>query len=359
MEPREPNSSGQVILRSKKRSRLSSRISTLLRRGLMPALFFAGAFTGRGAAQEPGTVLETARRDYYSTDFHKALQHVDTYLSQQDLLPAERIAGLQLKGMCHIALRDSTGARRTIEAILEEDPSYRVDPDVVPPGLLRVYYRVLRDRGELSIPEGIRSVAVLYLTNSSVTEHEQMDPLRQGLADAIITDITGATDVRVVERERLEYIRTEIMRQQTVEFDQTTAVRAGRLLGAQSFLFGSFTRIGDELRLNARLVETETGEILKAHLVEGEMDEIFDLVHQLSRHAVEDLGALYNRPLSQQDADLKAFLEYAEGLTYLDRGDYDEARAHFEKALEYSPDYAKAERRYRQVLPLMAMGEEN
>ena len=61
--------------------------------------------------------------------------------------------------------------------------------------------------------------------------------------------------------------------------------------------------------------------------------------------------------MSKTDADLRALFEYGEGLAYLDRGKYDEARAHFAQALKYSPNYEKAKRRHRQVMPLLALVE--
>lgn len=293
---------------------------------------------------------------FYEARFPSAVINLEQYLSRSELSTRDRIRGLELQGACHIARSEPIAARRAVEAILDLDPTYVVSPETVFPPLLRVFFSVLKDRGALALPPGIRSIAVVPLENTSITEHQAMDPLGLGIAQAIITDIVGASDVRVVERERLHYALEEI-NMPPGAMDRETAARAGRLVGAQSFLMGSFTRIGDRLRVDVRLVETETGVVIKTRSLDGKMRDVFELVHELSKLVVADLGDVYTRPPSRADASLKALIEYAAGLDLLDRGRYAEAEERLQAALAISPDYEEARRLLRQLRPMLATVE--
>jgi len=335
--------------------------STLMRMGPVVLVALVSTLPARPslAAQQlqaPSTSegIKVAEESYYGALFEQAIRHLNDYLARQDLINAERVDGLKLLGSCWIALGEREKARAAVEEILALEPDFLIDPDTVPPGLLQVYFRVLDDQGKLALRRGIRSVAVLDLTNSSVTARDDMDPLRQGLADAMITCLAADTCLVVVERERLEYLRKEIGLQRTSEFDQETAVTVGKLIAAQLLLMGGFTRIGDKVRIDVRLVRTETSQVVWTQSAEGTIAKIFALVEKIAKPAGE---FICQRPLpgpSKQDASYQALLAYSRGLDFLDRGEMNEAYKSFQVALETSPDFEKARRRMRQLAPLLA-----
>src|SRR5687768_15944449 len=74
-------------------------------------------------------------------------------------------------------------------------------------------------------------VSVLYFENS--TGDASLDVLRKGLADMIITDLVAWDGVTVVERARLEAVLSELKLQQSKVIDRTTAVKVGKVIGAQ------------------------------------------------------------------------------------------------------------------------------
>ena len=84
------------------------------------------------------------------------------------------------------------------------------------------------------------TLAVLYFENNSVVDKDKMEPLSKGIADMLITELTNIKAFKVVERERLNDVIDELKLQQTGVFDQSTAQKIGKLLGAQTLLLGSF-----------------------------------------------------------------------------------------------------------------------
>jgi TolB-like protein len=242
-------------------------------------------------------------------------------------------------------------ARATLGQLGDTDPDYRIAARTAPPGLLRLYFEANPDLIRQSTPN---TLAVLDLRNHSMTEHASMEPVGQGLAEVLIARLSGDSALTVVERERLDYVLQEIALPDSL-LDNATAVRAGRLLGAQNLLLGGFTRIKDRLRIDARLVRTETGEVLRTGSVEGKLDDVFALVEDLAEKMIPELAAAMGER-SQADTEFLGFYEYALGLEALDTEDLSGAREHFERALAHAPDMKMAAERLDQLAPILASG---
>ncbi len=107
----------------------------------------------------------------------------------------------------------------------------------------------------------------------------------RGLGENIAAEITGGlarmAEVKVVERREIQKILDEIGLGMTGAIDDTTAVKAGKLLGANRLVLGSFLKFKEKVRLNVRVVRTETGEILSTARVTGAFDDIFELEEEL------------------------------------------------------------------------------
>jgi len=63
--------------------------------------------------------------------------------------------------------------------------------------------------------------------------------------------------------------------------DERTALRVGKLLGANHLILGSFMKFRNQVRVNARVVRTETGEITGTAKVTGNFEKIFELEERL------------------------------------------------------------------------------
>jgi TolB-like protein len=98
----------------------------------------------------------------------------------------------------------------------------------------------------------------------------------------LISELSSAEAFAVVERERIEEILAELKLNQTSKIDQASANEAGRLLGARFFVVGGYFDMGGVLRVDARLVEVETGRIVKAVGVKGKSDDFMDIEDRLA-----------------------------------------------------------------------------
>ena len=69
------------------------------------------------------------------------------------------------------------------------------------------------------------------------------------------------------------------------------AVAAGRRLGARWIVTGAYQRVGDRIRLTARVTDIETGTVAESATVDGSLDELFAVQDRL----VERLRAAFTR----------------------------------------------------------------
>ena len=107
------------------------------------------------------------------------------------------------------------------------------------------------------------TIAVWDLENLSLTDSGQPD-LGELLSAKVIEAVKETGGHTVVERERLLLALEELNLGTTSLVDESTRLRIGRLVQAQLMIFGGYQVIVDRMRLDLRLVDVETGKILKA-----------------------------------------------------------------------------------------------
>jgi len=93
--------------------------------------------------------------------------------------------------------------------------------------------------------------------------------------EALIPVLIHGGKFRVVERAELDKVLTELKLNRGEAFDPATAQRVGKLVGAEYLLLGGKQAPGKDAPLNARLVRTETGDIVASETgKEGELAEL-------------------------------------------------------------------------------------
>lgn len=121
---------------------------------------------------------------------------------------------------------------------------------------------------------GPGTLAILYFDNQG---NPELEPLKVGLAQMLITDLRGTPGVTVIERAHLQDLLDELEMGHSGVTDPETAAKLGKLLGAEWMLLGSYFELLGTLRIDARLVKVETGEIQHAHGVNDTSRAFMDM----------------------------------------------------------------------------------
>jgi len=186
----------------------------------------------------------------------------------------------------------------------------------------------------------VTTIAILPFENNSVTDHELYDPLENGLPAMMITDLKREQDLlKVIERKRIKNILEEIDFNQSGSVDRETMIRAGKLLGAQSIAFGSFMVMGETVRMDARLVKTETGEVMMAESATGSSKDFLQLEKDLVSKIAGNLGVALKGHQGKQGSDIQAAVLFSRGLEALDNGEIESSRRLFDQCVKLDPSY--------------------
>ena len=81
------------------------------------------------------------------------------------------------------------------------------------------------------------------------------------IAEELITRIFTSGKFNVVERNLLQKVLEEQQLGMTGYIDQETAISLGQILGVDAIITGSITNLGKNVKINARLISTETGSV--------------------------------------------------------------------------------------------------
>lgn len=93
------------------------------------------------------------------------------------------------------------------------------------------------------------------------------------VAEEITTRIFSSKKFMVVERTLLSKLLKEQGFTQTGFVDPSTAAKMGKLLGVDVLISGTVADLGTSVKVNARMIETQTGEIFAVASVEMQKDE--------------------------------------------------------------------------------------
>ncbi len=102
-----------------------------------------------------------------------------------------------------------------------------------------------------------------------------------GLMVFIENGFVNVGKVRVVDRQNITKIVKEYEFQQSDLTDETTAVKIGKLSGADIIVMGSISYVGQKYYLNIKLITVETGEIIGSSISDaGDATEFYEMCNE-------------------------------------------------------------------------------
>ncbi len=310
--------------------------------------------------------LVEALNHYAELDFDKGLEVAGGLLNRDNLTAKDSVAILETMSIITYAkgedyLRQSI---EYLERISKIGPCVMHLPQEIWPRELRDnWYKLLKEMNKLSCDKSgetdITTIAIMEFDNHSIGEYqEKLGHLAKGLADFFEHDFSKISSLKVVERDKIDFILKEIELQQSGGVDVATAVKVGKILGAQLMVFGSITQLDDNnTRMVVRAVKVETSEIIASVDKEGKPE-----YSKMEKELVKELAGKLDIQLSDEIStmielggteSLDATTLYSMGLEYMDRYDYKGAYEHFKKAYELDNEFTEAKRKMEIYRPLV------
>lgn len=200
-------------------------------------------------------------------------------------------------------------------------------------------------------------IAVLPFENggSYGKDKEDFDALRKGLAAMLISELAQNSEVRLVDRFETQRVLDEQGLAVAERVDKETAAKIGKLVGARYMVTGSFIDLYGDFRIDARMINVETGEIMKVVRSDPKFHDrrdMFRMVQSVAERVMTD-NRLPQLPVSSaqraRQVPTEALALFSRALLYQDRGDKAKAVEYYQKALGVFPEYSEASEGLRKV----------
>lgn len=173
--------------------------------------------------------------------------------------------------------------------------------------------------------------------------------LELGISAALAVELGKHPRVRLADRDRVGRALKAENLGPDARVDAATAARVGNESGARYAVSGNFADFYGKFRIDARVVDVGSGQILK--VVSNSDPDLQDradlsrIIQDLARKVLTAAGLppAGDRPGAQARLiPSEALTQYSLGLLYENQGDKTKAGGHYQRALAAFPDYAEA-----------------
>jgi len=182
------------------------------------------------------------------------------------------------------------------------------------------------------------SIAVLPFINMSGDAEQEY--FADGITEDLITDLSKLSGLFVIARNSsFSYKDRQVKVRQVAEE-----------LGVRYVLEGSIRRVGDQIRVNAQLVNAMTGGHLWADRYDDHLDNIFNLQDRMTKKIFTALALKLTAGEEEllgrkETSNIEAYDAFLKGWEFYRRwtpDDFQKAIPYFQKAIELDPQYGRA-----------------
>ncbi len=278
----------------------------------------------------------------------KAPEAAATLEKAHRLDPEDKVAGINL-GLAFNMAGDCDKALQVWRPYVEKEPDSNLSAVIRKQMTLALYKdaakkakaAVNQEAALQAAPGEPHALAVTYFGDKGLAA--QSRPLQKAMAAMLITDLSKAKSLKVVERIRLQKLLEELQLGTSGLVEDKTAPRVGRLLGAGKIVTGNMMGVGgDKLDVKGLLTNVPTGGEVGRQDASGLINEFFKIEKAIAFGILKDMGVQLSK---EEEATIGRYatqsypglLYYGEGLDAQDRGEWDKAVAIFQKCVKEDP----------------------
>jgi len=199
--------------------------------------------------------------------------------------------------------------------------------------------------------EDLPTVAVLDFTGLMVGEGANSAPLGKAVAAMLVTELSDREGMKVIERYNLQDLLMEQRLSLSGRVEEDTALEVGLMVGAQYTIYGQVTTIAGETRMDVRIVNVETTEVMEVEKLSGETSELLSMVVQIADMFSEKLEL--EPPSSREEVvaiPVQATIAFSRGVDFEDKGETERAIEQYRRALELHPEHRDAEKALHRLI---------
>lgn len=174
-----------------------------------------------------------------------------------------------------------------------------------------------------------QSTKIAVLDFDNVSGNTKYTGLGKAMSSMLITDIEANTSkqkVQFIERGQIQKILKEQNFQSTKAVDKSSTVKTGKILGVKYLLIGDIFVLNDQLIINARLTNAETGEITFSKKQEGKLSEWLKLKTNIAIQLSKSLSLPFKTPsMIDKEVGEATIIKFGDAIQAKDNGDFKQA----------------------------------
>jgi tetratricopeptide (TPR) repeat protein/DNA-binding winged helix-turn-helix (wHTH) protein len=187
------------------------------------------------------------------------------------------------------------------------------------------------------------AIGVMFLDNQSKTA--ELDWLREGLADMLVSGLSRSESIAVVGRQQLELLLDRAGHSRGTPIDLAAAMDIAARAHLDHIVLGSFAKLGNTIRIDLRLHDAGGALVKTEALTIDDPNDLLRQVDLLSWRLAQQFGGV--SPAAPDSApalttNLDAYRYYSLGLSRAGAFQNTEAVELFEKAVKLDPEFAMA-----------------
>jgi TolB-like protein len=178
-------------------------------------------------------------------------------------------------------------------------------------------------------------------------DKEVFRALALGIPATLVSELSGHSELRLVDRNRVAQALQSQDLGPNARVDAATAAKVGKQVSARYAVTGNFADFYGKFRLDARIVDTDNGEIVKVVSNDDprlqDRADLFRIIQMVAHRVLaEATGQPPRGGAEPAIIPTEAISQYSLGLLYETQGDKAKAGEHYQRALSAFPNYPDA-----------------
>ncbi|MFB0564656.1 MAG: protein kinase [Candidatus Aminicenantaceae bacterium] len=218
--------------------------------------------------------------------------------------------------------------------------------------LAALYFLLIEKKKPAPLPpfvDGRKSIAVMYFENN--TGDRSLDYWRRALQDLLITDLAQSKYFRILSDDRLFQILKEMKQSETTQYSADVLDKISSEENIDYIILGSFGKAGDNFRINCKIREAQTQELVGTEIAEGIGESSFHtMVDKLTvwikskfKLTPQEIAGDIDKEIGKiTTSSPEALKYYIEGKRYYNERKFKKGIVLLEKAVAIDPEFAMA-----------------
>lgn len=195
----------------------------------------------------------------------------------------------------------------------------------------------------LPIKVNAQATRVAILDFENMSGIAKYDGLGKAMSSMLISDIESNVSpkrLQLVERAQIQKVLKEQSFQVSGSVDKSTAVQAGKILGVSYLLVGDVYILDDQLIINARLTNAETGDIVFSKKQEGKTVAWLTLKTIIAKELATSLSQPFIEPtIPDKEIPVATITTFGNAVAAKDSEDIELAEALSSTIADFSPGF--------------------